>query len=116
MVRSETKPCTSAHCPSIPVTVVLTKRTETVEVPPGDHHLLAHALTGDENETCKIPDRLPLPRGAGGCEAEVFHHGRWQMIKAQLVSAKAIDVLRFVGRQPRNDLRRHGIAFIDQGL
>ena len=77
---------------------------------------LEHLVTGGENETCKIPDRLSLSHGTGWCEAEVFRYGRWHVIKAQLVSAKAIDVLRFVGRQPRNDIGCDGIAFIDQGL
>ncbi len=39
--------------------------------------MYTNAMTGDENETCKIPDRLLLPHGTGRGEAEIFRHRRW---------------------------------------
>lgn len=70
---------------------------------------------GAGKELCKILADYPdLWRSRG--EPELFSDGWRDVVKTQLVVAKAVNMFRFVGGQTRDALRRDNIPGIDQFL
>jgi hypothetical protein len=70
-----------------------------VQLPPGNVFGVDDTVVpelGDENETCKIPDRPPLTHCKCRGESQVFRNGLWHLIEAQLVVAEAVNVLGLV--------------------
>ena len=59
---------------------------------------------------------LPLTYTEGRGEPELLHDRLGDLIETQFIMAETIDVLGFVWGEPRNNLRRDGVAFIDQFL
>ena len=71
---------------------------------------------GDEHETCKIPDGPSLAHGPSRRQPQFFGDGWGRLVKAEVVMTETVNMPYFVRREPCNDLWRHRIPLIDQGL